>query len=118
MLCDRYFDSSFAYQGVARDLGLDQIIKLNEIITENTYPDLTIYFSLPFEESIKRVEKRGNKNRLENEAKSFVKKTYQGYQELIKRNPKRFRIVDATQKIEQVFADVKKIFCQEILKLS
>lgn len=110
VLCDRYFDSTFAYQGVGRGLGIDKMIRLQDVVTEKTYPDFTFYFDLPVEESISRVNSRGDKNRLDAEGKSFVEKVHKGYHELIERFPKRFIVIDATKNPEEVFEEVKQKF--------
>lgn len=114
VLCDRYFDSTLAYQGVGRGLGIEKMIKLQDVVTEKTYPNFTFYFDLPVEESIARVNSRGDKNRLDAEGKSFVEKVHSGYHQLIKMFPERFIVIDATQNPEEVFEQVKKKF-QEII---
>lgn len=114
VLCDRYFDSTFAYQGKARGLGIDKMINLNENITDNTYPDLTIYFDLPPEESIRRVNNRGEKNRLDKEGEKFVRKVHHGYHELIERYKNRYRVVDASKSKEEVLDQVIDIFKKEV----
>ena len=114
VLCDRYFDSTFAYQGKARGLGIDKMIDLNDNITDKTYPDLTIYFNLPPKESIKRVNSRGQKNRLDKEGEKFVRNVHIGYHELIKHFKKRYRVVDATQSKEKVLEQVINIFKKDV----
>lgn len=114
VLCDRYFDSTFAYQGKARGLGIDKMIDLNDNITDKTYPDLTIYFDLSPEESIRRVNARGEKNRLDKEGEQFVKNVHLGYHELINRFKNRYRIVDATKSKEEVLQQVIDIFKKEV----
>lgn len=115
VLCDRYFDSTFAYQGAGRGLGIDKMIELQDVITEKTYPDLTFYFDLPVEESVRRVNSRGDKNRLDNEGVEFVKKVHDGYHELIKRWPQRFVVIDASKTPDEVFEQVKKEFEKRVL---
>ena len=114
VLCDRYFDSTFAYQGVGRGLGIEKMIRLQDVVTEKTYPNFTFYFDLPVEESIARVNSRGDKNRLDAEGKSFVEKVHSGYHQLIKMFPERFIVIDATKNPEEVFEQVKQKF-QEII---
>jgi len=113
-LCDRYFDSSFAYQGYARGLGLDKIIELNENISDSTFPDLTVYFDITTEQAFSRVDARGNKNRLDKESKDFREKVIEGYHKLIKRYPKRYRIIDAGKSPAEVFDQVKDLFDKEV----
>lgn len=116
VLCDRYFDSTFAYQGVGRGLGIDKMIKLQDVITEKTYPDFTFYFDLSVEESIARVDARGEKNRLDAEGKTFVERVHKGYHEVIKKFPERFIIIDASKDQDEVFEQLRNEFNNKILQ--
>ena len=104
VLCDRYTDSSVAYQGYARGLDVERIIKLNKIATENLDPDLTVVFDVETETAIKRVGEI--KDRLEQEGIEFHKKLRCGYLELAKRFPERIKVVNANLSIEEVFSQV------------
>ena len=106
VLCDRYIDSSVAYQGYARGLDIERIISLNNIATDNLNPDLTIVFDVETETAIKRV---GDiKDRLEKEGVEFHKKLRYGYLELAKRFPERIKTVNANLSIDEVFTQVKE----------
>ena len=109
LLCDRYLDSSLAYQGKARKLGIDNILALNDVITNKTYPDLTIFFDITPQEAAKRVDERAPKDRLELEGDKFREDVYEGYQEVIAMFPKRFRLIDASKSKEEVLESVIKI---------
>ena len=109
VLCDRYIDSSLAYQGSGRMLGIDKIKKINEIATENQYPDLTIFFNISLNDSEKRVNKRSPKDRMELAGKDFHQRVYEGYQKVIKMFPKRIRVIDASKTKKEVFEQAKKI---------
>ncbi|OAB48682.1 dTMP kinase [Mycoplasmopsis gallinarum] len=103
VICDRYIDSFYAYQGFARDLGLDYVQNLTNLVINNTIPDLTFFFDISPTESQKRRENnRLIHDRLEQESIDFHQKVYDGYLTLAKQEPKRFIIIDATQSIEQV----------------
>ncbi|WP_027332680.1 dTMP kinase [Mycoplasmopsis gallinarum] len=103
VICDRYIDSFYAYQGFARDLGLDYVQNLTNLVIDNTIPDLTFFFDISPTESQKRRENnRLIHDRLEQESIDFHQKVYDGYLTLAKQEPKRFIIIDATQSIEQV----------------
>ena len=115
VLCDRYFDSTFAYQGAGRGLGIDKMINLQENITDNFYPHLTFYFDVSINEAIKRVESRGKKNRLDNESKEFMERVHKGYKEVIKRDPKRFVIIDANKNFKDVYAQVLIQFTKRVI---
>ena len=107
VLCDRYTDSSVAYQGYARGLDTERIIRLNEIATDGLTPDLTIVFDVETETAIKRVGEI--KDRLEQEGTEFHKKLRHGYLELAKRFPGRIKVVNSNLSIEEVFEQVKEV---------
>lgn len=107
VLCDRYIDSSVAYQGFARGLNIERIISLNKIATDNLMPDLTIVFDVETETAIKRV---GDiKDRLEQEGIEFHKKLRYGYLELAQLFPDRIKTVNANLSVEEVFEEVKNV---------
>ena len=107
ILCDRYIDSSLAYQGKARGLGIDRVKKLNDAVTNNTYPDLTLLLRIPPKLSFERTIKRnGVKDRLEEEGLKFREDIYLGYEELLKMFPERIKVIDATKNIETVYKEV------------
>lgn len=114
VLCDRYIDSSLAYQGAGRELGIDKVRIINEMATDKTYPDLTIFFDIKPNDSARRVNSRGQKDRLELAGNRFNQKVYDGYKEIIKMYPKRIQIVDASKSREEVFGQVKDIVMKYI----
>lgn len=107
VLCDRYSDSSIAYQGYGRDLSVDMIEQLDKIATQGTVPDLTFLFVGPVEVLLTRVQKRGEKDRLEKESVAFFERVQQGYQALASRYPDRFCVLDATQPPEVLTQQVQ-----------
>ena len=118
VLCDRYVDSSLAYQGAGRKLGIEEIKTINEVATNKTYPDLTVFFDITPEQSAARIEKRGGQehDRMELAGQDFHKRVYEGYQTVIKMFPNRFEVVDATMPREKVFETVKDIVLKHINK--
>ena len=106
VLCDRYILSSLAYQGAGRELGIENIQKLNDFATENLEPDLVLFFNIDPLTVLER--KKGIEDRLELETDSFHEKVYQGYLEILdeKKEKENFIIIDATQSIEKVKNDV------------
>ena len=108
VLCDRYLDSSLAYQGHARGLGYENILTINNFATENTFPDLTILFDIQPELGLERISKNSNRevNRLDLEKLDFHKKVREGFLELAKKYPERFYIVDASQPFLDVCLEV------------
>ena len=114
VVCDRFLDSSIAYQGYARGLG-DGVRVINEFAVEGTLPDLTFFLKLDPETGMKRVENgRGEKDRLELEAMDFHKKVYDGYIALCKLYKGRIIPIDAGRTIEEVAEDIRKAFDEYI----
>lgn len=89
VLCDRYVDSSFAYQGYARELGLDVIEEINAPAIKNAIPDLTIFLDLAPSEAFRRKGGRDTDDRMENEALAFHEKVYEGYKKVAEKYPER-----------------------------
>jgi dTMP kinase len=110
VVCDRYADSSLAYQGYGRGLSIRMIDQLNQIATFGLSPDLTIILDVPISVSAKRTIKQGRKrDRLEGENSGFHQRTRQGFLKIAKTNRRRIRIVDGTGDILQTWQKVKKV---------
>ncbi|UUD36387.1 dTMP kinase [Mycoplasmopsis citelli] len=107
VLCDRYIDSFYAYQGFARSLGYDYVKALTELVIDKAYPDITIFFNLtPQQAKIRRNSTRLVEDRMEQEKATFHESVYNGYWTLIKENPSRYLIIDASLSEEEVFDQV------------
>lgn len=104
VICDRYLDSSLAYQGGARGLGVDNILNINLFATENTWPDLTLLFDIKPEIGLARINSNANRevNRLDLEKIDFHNKVRESFLALAKRFPDRYVIIDASQDRETV----------------
>ena len=104
VICDRYLDSSLAYQGGARGLGVDNILSINSFATEGTFPDLTLLFDLDPKIGLERISKNANRevNRLDLEKLDFHNKVRQTFLELAKRYPDRYVVIDASKDREEV----------------
>ena len=104
VICDRYLDSSLAYQGGARGLGVENILNVNMFATENTFPDLTLLFDITPEEGLKRISANADRevNRLDLEKLEFHHKVRNTFLELAKRYPERYVIIDASKSREEV----------------
>ncbi|SDK99294.1 dTMP kinase [Lacicoccus qingdaonensis] len=110
VLCDRFIDSSLAYQGYARNLGMDEIMQVNKFAIENHMPDLTIYLKLSPEIGLSRIQdNERDSNRLDKETLEFHKDVVLGYNKLSENYPDRIKVVDADQNIEDVFKDTYSI---------
>ena len=108
VLCDRFLDSSIAYQGYARELGVDKVLNINSFALDYL-PDLTIFIDVKPEVALKRLSLRDKSDRLDLETIDFHNKVYEGYQEAVKLYPNRIKVVDGNQPLEDVIKDCKKI---------
>ena len=108
VLCDRYLDSSLAYQGGARGLGIDNVLNVNAFATEGTFPDLTLLFDIEPEKGLERIAKNASRevNRLDLEKIEFHRGVRATFLELAKRYSDRFVIIDASKPLDQVVQDV------------
>lgn len=108
---DRYVDSSLAYQGVGRDLGIAAVQAINDFATNNLSADLTLFFDIDPAAGLARIEKLrpDQEDRLEQEKIDFHEKVYQGYKQLINLYPDRIKTVDASKSIPEVVAQSVKI---------
>lgn len=104
VLCDRFVDSSLAYQGFARNLGMEKILDINRWFLENSWPDIT--FVLNIDPKISLSRKKGQKDRLELENLDFHRRVQKGFLSLKERFPDRIKIIDANQKKEEIFNDI------------
>lgn len=104
VLCDRFLDSSLAYQGGGRNLGVQNVLNINLFATENTYPDLTLFFDIDPELGLKRVsqDKKRVADRLDNENENFHEKVYSTFKEIVNTNSQRIITIDASKSIEEV----------------
>lgn len=101
VICDRYVDSSLAYQGVARGLGLDFVEKINSYALDNFMPDLTLFLDLPPELAFKRKGGVDKNDRVEKSGMEFHNAVYKGYKLLAEKYPDRFVVIDAGGSKEQ-----------------
>jgi len=113
VVCDRYVDATIAYQGYARGLGVEIIETLHRLLCDDLKPDLTLLFDLPAEVSLRRAvtalengDRPAGEGRFEAEARQFHEKVRAGYLELARREPARYRVIDAAREPEQVTRSV------------
>lgn len=109
ILCDRFVDSSLAYQGYARGLGIDEVYSINEFAIENMMPELTLYFDLAPELGLERINKNKGRevNRLDLENLEFHQKVREGYMILAERFTDRIVKIDASRELETVYEDAE-----------
>ena len=105
VLCDRYLDSSLAYQGGARHLGIDEVLNINLFATEGTYPDVTLFFDLDPDVGLARIAANQNRevNRLDLEKMEFHTTVRNAFKTLAERYQDRYVIIDASKSIDEVF---------------
>ncbi len=109
VVCDRYVDSSLAYQAYARGLGVEFVGKINAFALEKYPPDVTVFIDLTPEAAFKRKHGADENDRLEQAGIAFHKKVYDGYKRLAEEYSDRIVRVDGTKSPEGIFADVLRI---------
>ncbi len=110
VVCDRYLDSSLAYQGFARGLGAERVLELNQWATGGLMPDLTLLLMLDVDASRRRLSRRATGgDRIENEPLDFHKRVEDGYHKLIQMFPERIAVIDGGQAADQVHQRVVAI---------
>lgn len=104
VLCDRFIDSSLAYQGYARGLGMDEVFSINEFAIQKCMPTLTLLLDIKPEKGLQRISanKHREKNRLDLEEIHFHELVYEAYHILLNRYPNRIHLVNADQSMEIV----------------
>lgn len=117
VLCDRFVDSSLAYQGHGRGLGIDEVLSINEFAIGDMMPDLTVFFDIAPEQGLARIAKNDEreKNRLDKESINFHYKVYEGYKEVIGRYPNRIVKTDASLSQLEVTENVWTIVCAQLM---
>ena len=101
VICDRFIDSTLAYQGYGRGIDLSLVERLNREATGGLKPDLTVLIDLPVEEAFKRISER-RKDRMESESLKFHQRVREGFLEIARREPERFLIVDGRKEVEEL----------------
>jgi dTMP kinase len=113
VLCDRYADSTIAYQGYGRGLDLTVLRQITAFATGGLVPDLTLYLDCPVQVGLNRKQQalvlgEGEWNRLDQETVEFHRRVRRGYQELIAVEPKRWLVVDVCRSIEEVQREIQR----------
>lgn len=118
VLCDRFIDSSLAYQGGGDGIGVNEVLNVNLFATENTFPDLTILFDIDPRVGLARINKNANRevNRLDVKELSFYDTIRNTFLELAKEYRDRFVVIDASMDFDTVYQNVLKIIKEKIEK--
>jgi dTMP kinase len=116
VLCDRFIDSSLAYQGYARGLGMEDVYAINQFAIGGRMPELTLYFDIDPEIGLSRINQHQNReiNRLDLEDIQFHNKVREGYGILLGRFPERIKKIDASQSLEDVYLIAKELIIKSI----
>ena len=111
VLCDRYVDSSLAYQGGGKKLGVQNVLNINLFATDHTLPDLTLLFDIDPRLGLERINDNKNRevNRLDLEKIDFYNRVRETFLDLAKKYTERYVIIDASKNIEEVFNNTYKI---------
>lgn len=106
ILCDRFTDATYAYQGAGRGLSIERIAQLENWVQGSLRPDLTIVMDLPVAVGMERAGKRSAPDRFESEALEFFERVRRGYLEIARQEPARVKVIDASRTLDEVAADV------------
>jgi dTMP kinase len=110
VISDRYADATFAYQGAGRGFPEKKVLQVIELATGGLKPDLTLFFDITAEEAIRRMvardETQTKKNRMDEETAEFYTRVRTAYLGVAKREPKRFRVIDASGSVDVIHANV------------
>lgn len=109
VVCDRFTDATYAYQGGGRGISRQRIQALEEWVQRGLKPDLTLLLDLPVEQGLERAGKRSAPDRFESEAHEFFHRIRQAYLDLALAEPQRIKVIDASQPLEMVTAQVEAV---------
>ena len=108
VICDRFTDASFAYQGAGRGVPEADIAELEQLVQGNLRPDLVLLFDLPIETALERVAARGNENRFDTESAAFFERARAVYLRRAEQAPQRYVLIDAAAPLDAVTAQVRE----------
>ena len=102
VVCDRFTDATFAYQGAGRKLGAERVVALENWVHPNLQPDRTWFFDVPLAVARERLQNTRDLDRFESEGADFFERTRQGYLDRVQTNPARFGVIDGTESIDEI----------------
>ena len=117
VLCDRFLDSSVAYQGGGRQLGIDEVLAINAPAVDGTLPDLTVYLEIDHRKAMERRCAASEPDRLEMETEKFHARVEDGYHQLISRDPQRFVVVNADRSREEISAEITEKVLSRLMEM-
>jgi dTMP kinase len=110
VISDRFFDSTFAYQGFGRDVNLELIAAIHKEILKDFAPDITFLIDIDLDIALNRVKSRGNENKFDLMGLEFHKKIKNGFLVIAKNNPDRIKIIDGNRDIEEIHQEILSYF--------
>lgn len=115
VVCDRFTDATYAYQGWGRQYSLDAIAQLEQLVQGTLRPDLTLLLDLPLAQTAARIRQRGiGKDRFEQEQQDFFERVRQGYLAQAAAHPQRFRVIDAARALPEVQQQIRTVLLARI----
>jgi dTMP kinase len=119
VICDRFTDATYAYQGGGRGLSKDHIATLEQMVQGTLRPDLTLLLDAPLDVSAARASARnaaaGTSDRFEQERRDFFERVRSAYLDRAQQEPKRFAVIDATQRLEAVTVAIQQVIAERLL---
>jgi dTMP kinase len=110
VICDRYYDSTTAYQGYGRGVNLDDVKRINKIATLGIVPDITFFVDIPIDEIKRRIEiAKSSTDRMESSGDNFYERVRKGYFEIAEGEPERFHIMDGLKNVETIHDEIWKV---------
>ncbi|MCR4418381.1 MAG: dTMP kinase [Ignavibacteria bacterium] len=118
VISDRFHDSTTAYQGTGRNINLEDVYAIHRIAIDNCIPDLTYFIDIPFEESLRRKNLSNlSPDRIESQGKEFFEKVREGYLEIQKREPERFKVINGLGSPDEIHKKIVQIFTDKLISL-
>lgn len=114
VLCDRFTDATYAYQGAGRGIDLSHIKALEDWLQEGLRPDLTVVLDTDVELGMKRAGKRGDLDRFEQEHREFFERVRRAYLDIARREPRRVRVVDASKDLAAVQSALRVLLQEQL----
>ena len=112
VLCDRFTDASYAYQGAGRGLPRSDIAALEQMVQGDLRPDLTLLLDLPVETGLARASERGSEDRFETQSGTFLERAREAYLQRASEFPERYEVVDAAHNEQHVWRQIKTVLGQ------
>lgn len=109
VLCDRFSDSTLAYQGYGRGLDIPMLRKFNHFVTKGLTPDMTFVFDLPVQQGLTRRRRDNNQNRMDKEALAFHARVRKGFLQLAEKHPRRMTIINARRSEEAIAKQMRAL---------